>query len=260
MGRVYRYRKSTFSTSVTNAATDTESSGIYIDSFFARNNQLSLVNYSTQPITLDGWRFLTSNASVTNIQTAPQGLDGITIQPFNSLRIQLDNNADIQGGINASDIGDFADYQSQAFAITLFCPDDKGQIDFNTPSQAIDHMQWSVNAGHHPIADTQNQLAVDAGLWTAHDDWIDGREHMYLIEHLFNQQSQLNGPQDYEVLLLTCQADLNHDGNINFFDVSTFLNAFAQLDPAADLNNDGDHNFFDVSFFLNAYTTNSGCV
>jgi hypothetical protein len=55
----------------------------------------------------------------------------------------------------------------------------------------------------------------------------------------------------------TCPADLNGDGQLNFFDVSAFLNAFASMEPAADFNNDGTLNFFDVSAFLNAFT--AGC-
>lgn len=54
-----------------------------------------------------------------------------------------------------------------------------------------------------------------------------------------------------------CPADFNGDGNLDFFDVSTFLNAFGDQDPAADFNGDGNYDFFDVSAFLNAY--NAGC-
>ncbi len=55
----------------------------------------------------------------------------------------------------------------------------------------------------------------------------------------------------------TCPADINNDGELNFFDVSAFLNAFAAQDPAADFNGDGAYNFFDVSDFLGAFT--AGC-
>ena len=55
----------------------------------------------------------------------------------------------------------------------------------------------------------------------------------------------------------SCPADLNGDGMLNFFDVSTFLNAFNAMNPIADFNGDGMFNFFDVSTFLGAY--NAGC-
>jgi hypothetical protein len=56
---------------------------------------------------------------------------------------------------------------------------------------------------------------------------------------------------------IECLADLNADGVLNFFDVSTFLNAYNAQDPIADFTNDGVFNFFDVSAFLNAF--NAGC-
>jgi hypothetical protein len=54
-----------------------------------------------------------------------------------------------------------------------------------------------------------------------------------------------------------CPADLTGDGQLDFFDVSAFLNAYNSMDPVADFTDDGQFNFFDVSAFLNAYT--AGC-
>jgi hypothetical protein len=54
-----------------------------------------------------------------------------------------------------------------------------------------------------------------------------------------------------------CPADLNGDGVLNFFDVSTFLNAYTAMLPDADFTGDGVFNFFDVSAFLNFYS--AGC-
>jgi len=54
-----------------------------------------------------------------------------------------------------------------------------------------------------------------------------------------------------------CPADLNNDGVLNFFDVSVFLQGFANQDPIADFTSDGLFNFFDVSAFLQAF--NEGC-
>ena len=52
-------------------------------------------------------------------------------------------------------------------------------------------------------------------------------------------------------------ADMNVDGELNFFDVSAFLGAFATMDPIADFTNDALFNFFDVSAFLAAFA--AGC-
>lgn len=54
-----------------------------------------------------------------------------------------------------------------------------------------------------------------------------------------------------------CDADLNGDGLLDFFDVSAFLTAYNSMDPLADFTGDGEYNFFDVSAFLTAY--NAGC-
>jgi len=55
----------------------------------------------------------------------------------------------------------------------------------------------------------------------------------------------------------TCAADLNSDGDLNFFDVSAFLGAFAAMDPISDFDSNGEFNFFDVSSFLAAFA--GGC-
>lgn len=54
-----------------------------------------------------------------------------------------------------------------------------------------------------------------------------------------------------------CPADLNNDGNLDFFDVSAFLSAFTAQNPIADFTYDGLFNFFDVSAFLSAFS--AGC-
>jgi hypothetical protein len=54
-----------------------------------------------------------------------------------------------------------------------------------------------------------------------------------------------------------CTADFNGDGELNFFDVQDFLEAFAAGDASADLTNDGVFDFFDVAAFLDAFS--AGC-
>lgn len=56
----------------------------------------------------------------------------------------------------------------------------------------------------------------------------------------------------------TCQADLNGDGNLDFFDVQFFLNVFANEALYGDYNEDGINNFFDVQAFLNDFS--AGCL
>jgi hypothetical protein len=55
-----------------------------------------------------------------------------------------------------------------------------------------------------------------------------------------------------------CLADFNNDGNVNFFDVSGFIDAYNNQDPAADIAAPfGVWNFFDISAFIAAF--NKGC-
>lgn len=64
------------------------------------------------------------------------------------------------------------------------------------------------------------------------------------------------GIDDLRILSVGCDtnpADLNGDGNLDFFDISAFLSAFNDQDPIADFNNDGNIDFFDVSAFLKAF-------
>ncbi len=54
-----------------------------------------------------------------------------------------------------------------------------------------------------------------------------------------------------------CLADLNCSNDLNFFDVSIFLEQYLLNNSIADLNKDGEFNFFDVSAFLIAFA--EGC-
>ncbi|MEZ6164169.1 MAG: GC-type dockerin domain-anchored protein [Phycisphaerales bacterium] len=86
------------------------------------------------------------------------------------------------------------------------------------------------------------------------------------------QRSQHIAPTDFDEITLEelqhmrdnvpqasgmCPADLNDDGQLNFFDVSAFLVAYNAMDPLADFTGDGLFNFFDVSAFLTEYI--AGC-
>ena len=57
--------------------------------------------------------------------------------------------------------------------------------------------------------------------------------------------------------VIECLADLNGDGELDFLDISAFLAAYSNSEPAADLNGDGEYDFLDISAFLAAYT--EGC-
>ncbi|CAN0588088.1 unnamed protein product, partial [Laminaria digitata] len=76
--------------------------------------------------------------------------------------------------------------------------------------------------------------------------------------------SNTNNVQRYQVAVFTaplppaaCPADLTGDGMLDFFDVSAFLTAYNNNQPAADFDGNGNWDFFDVSAFLSAF--NAGC-
>ncbi|MFG0246504.1 MAG: GC-type dockerin domain-anchored protein [Phycisphaerales bacterium JB052] len=54
-----------------------------------------------------------------------------------------------------------------------------------------------------------------------------------------------------------CRIDMNGDLVVNYFDISTFINAFGLEDLNTDFTGDGELNFFDISQFLNEYV--AGC-
>jgi len=73
-----------------------------------------------------------------------------------------------------------------------------------------------------------------------------------------------NATQTYNLLTIfttlvveTCPADMNGDGVLDFFDISAFLTAFGNQDPAADFSDDGVFDFFDISAFLTEFS--AGC-
>lgn len=52
-----------------------------------------------------------------------------------------------------------------------------------------------------------------------------------------------------------CPADLNFDAQLDFFDLSVFIQALGNQEEIADVNEDGQYDFFDVSEFLQLMTT-----
>lgn len=57
--------------------------------------------------------------------------------------------------------------------------------------------------------------------------------------------------------LVSCAADYDISGGLNFFDISLFLGLFNDELPAADTDGNGVFNFFDVQGYLDIY--NAGC-
>jgi len=110
-----------------------------------------------------------------------------------------------------------------------------------------------------PVA-TANATGAGGGETVVFDSEPSSGVYYIIVDAVDN----INSIQRYQASLIitplppvVCPADLNDDGELNFFDVSAFLNAFNNQTPDGDFNNDGEYNFFDVSAFLNAF--NAGC-
>ncbi len=98
-------------------------------------------------------------------------------------------------------------------------------------------------------------------------DAIEGDFSATYTFRVYNDQALFASPSSIEDLTLVlngevgsggCPADFAEPfGELNFFDVSSFLAAFSAGDMSADLNDDTTLNFFDVSAFLAAY--GAGC-
>lgn len=63
---------------------------------------------------------------------------------------------------------------------------------------------------------------------------------------------------DKIVGIQVCEADLNSDGLLNFFDISVFLSLLLASDPVADWDQNGLYNFFDLNGYINDF--NQGCL
>jgi len=57
--------------------------------------------------------------------------------------------------------------------------------------------------------------------------------------------------------LVSCPADYDVSGDLNFFDIAQFIDLFVQQLPAADTDGDGVHDFFDVQRYIDLF--NTGC-
>lgn len=91
--------------------------------------------------------------------------------------------------------------------------------------------------------------AVDADVCSSPNltVWIEYRTH----------DLDLDANGDGIIDSCACPADLNSDGELNFFDVADFIAFYNTMNPVADFNNDGEFNFFDVTQFIVQF--NNGC-
>lgn len=132
-----------------------------------------------------------------------------------------------------------------------------GQASSSPAASFHHHMQYLLNGGLPPAVDGLWLLELE--LWTTLSN-IAPSEPLYIVFAQGDGEAQLGDAIAWvedNLIGTPCPADLSDDGALNFFDVSMFLTAFNEGDPAADFNGDGMLNFFDVSMFLSAFA--QGC-
>jgi len=89
---------------------------------------------------------------------------------------------------------------------------------------------------------------------------IAGQWHYGFIE-FYNEQPLRWGYEDVagELLVIPafCHAELTNDNELNFFDISEFVQLYLNGNSFADIDNDGDLDFSDISEYLTHF--NNGC-
>jgi len=202
-------------------------------------------------------------------------------EPNNSLGTATDLGTYVDSGffnINEASIDDNSDVDFYTVTIT-----DRAKITFVVGPNAGSYQQGqqtqSCNSGsttnYNNIHDLKIQIFSFSDLFTpvaeADATGVGGSETIiyeaeqsgsYLI--IVSPDSNTNNIQRYLASMIlsplppvVCPADLNGDGQLNFFDVSAYLTAFGNMENVADFNGDGQFNFFDVSAFLSEFS--AGC-
>jgi hypothetical protein len=218
---------------------------------------LQVQNLGTETVPLDRWRFCSHDDAVFRRYSGANGLNGRSLAAGESLFLFFNNNAPVRpNAVNISALGgQFASLDNGPFAISLYFPDATNVVNFADGNFQADHIQWSIGGLSDPSADERSDEAVAGGTWTAIDAWVATSSNSQWIVLNDLSGAELHGPANY--LVYSCIADLNNTTNLDFFDISLFLNAFSSGQPLADINLDGLLDFFDVSAYLALFS--AGC-
>lgn len=146
-------------------------------------------------------------------------------------------------------------------------------------------IQWSFVRNMMTISTEQGPMLAVAGdgtgldlwfgIWTGHE-WIqpessgwtggtfsfeqhtrsDGVTRLYTGGTYGLGNGAFTNVIEWEIGRTDCDADIDENCTVNFFDIGLFLQSFASGAPLADWNDDGVYNFFDVGGFLESYLSN----
>ncbi len=223
------------------------------------NGVFEVHNFGDAAQPLNGFRFCTSSSIQVRVYTPGAALNGLTLQPGESLFVYLNNDAPMGDPLrrNASSIGNFAPgfAPDTPYGLSFYSP----PIGFANPDSMVDHLMWSVDGVANTQAATRAGVAVNAGLWTSTTAFIATQADTASITLLEASGGLLmHGPADYEVEgPAACTGDTNGDNTVNFTDLNTVLSTFGQAGPgiAGDVNGDEVVNFTDLNLVLSNFGT-----
>ena len=201
---------------------------------------IELHNFGDTDQPMDDWRFCShSDDDGERLYTAPNGLDGVTIEAGTSLRLWLNNDGpNTSDDLNISDLGGvFASTLDQdAYSINLYWPNG-GSLGFGIADDMVDHIQWNIDGVDNSEADQRGGVAQMAGLWTDQNLWVSTTADTLRIELTDLTGGLLHSPANYAVIEPS-PADFNSDGSVDGDDLSEWEAAY-NVNADADANEDG---------------------
>ena len=161
------------------------------------NSVLELQNFGEDTESLDGWRFCSHDEDQIRAYSLPEGLNGISLAPGESLFVHYLGDApeDETNRINLP--GSFAlPLDRGPYGIQIYFP----PISFGDGGTIADHVQWAINGVDDTTADERSGAAEDGGLWTDQETWIATTEDASSILLTDTSGAILQGPGNYEVI------------------------------------------------------------
>lgn len=217
------------------------------------NGTVEFYNYGSVDQDLSGWRTCTHDFDDVRRYSASAGFNGVMIEAGTSVYIHYNNDAPVDPDrLNIADIGGSfaAPLDQDAYAMQFFFADSNGNVSFGNGSLIADHIQWNIDGNGVGNAEFRTVQAVSEGLWLSIGNFISTTADSESIELTDLGDGRLHSAGNYTVTA-SCPADLNDDGALDFFDISSFLT------DMVDFNSDTVFDFFDISAFLTAY--GAGC-
>ncbi len=102
---------------------------VQFSTIFGDSSIVAIRNMGSDPVSLTGWRLCTQNSTSGAMMTDPGTLDGVVVPGHSAIIIRYENDAipSRPTHFNASDFGDIAPFELDAYAMSLFFPDANGR-------------------------------------------------------------------------------------------------------------------------------------